>query len=267
MNVSALNDWQVNTVANSFSKAAQQYDTAARLQRSVGSILFEKIKDDLNNNQIVLDVGAGTGFCTELLASRSNVIALDIAPAMLIQGRKRLGKTVDYIAADTHSIAIQDHSVDIVFANLVLQWCTDVAAAFKEFRRILKVNGQVVFSTLGPQTLWELRAAWEKVDQYRHVNDFQQVHEFEKYIEQTGFVGSLDSRVIQLEYSSPMHLMLEIKTLGAVNMSESRQRGLTGKKRLRQVCEEYNKLMDQSMTHATWDVVLACLRPAQYLNE
>jgi malonyl-CoA O-methyltransferase len=260
----AIQDWEVNAVATSFAKAAKQYDTAARLQRTVGSMLFETLGDQLTGTQSVLDIGAGTGFCTELLASSgANVIAVDIAPAMLIQAWQRLGTKASYMAADTQSIALQNNTVDIIFANLVLQWCVDLSAVFAEFKRVLKTDGHIVFSTLGPQTLWELRTAWQQVDQYRHVNDFMNTRDLESQFQQIGLSGSLEKHNIQLEYSSPMQLMQEIKTLGAVNMSPSRQRGLMGKKRLQRVCDEYNALMGKAETRATWEIVLGQLKIAQ----
>lgn len=265
MKAQAIQDWEVNTVATSFAKAAKRYDTAARLQRTVGLMLIETLDDHLTDTQSVLDIGAGTGFCTELLEnSGANVIAVDIAPAMLIQARQRLGTKASYITADMQSIALQDNSVDIIFANLVLQWCVDLSAVFAEFKRVLKTDGHIVFSTLGPQTLWELRAAWQQVDQYRHVNDFITITNLQSQFQQTGLSGRLETHNIQLEYSSPMQLMQEIKTLGAVNMSHSRQRGLTGKKRIKRVCEEYNVLMgNKTTTYATWEIVLGQLRLAQ----
>ncbi len=263
MKVQVIQDWKINTVANSFARAAKQYDTAARLQRTVGLMLFESFDYQLSPEQSALDVGAGTGFCTELLASAGvNVIAVDIASAMLVQARQRLGTKASYLAVDTQSIALQDNCVDIIFANLVLQWCVDLKAVFSEFKRILKTDGHIVFSTLGPRTLWELRTAWQQVDQYRHVNDFLAITDLEPQFEQIGLSGSLETHDIQLIYRSPMQLMQEIKTLGAVNMSHSRQRGLMGKKRLQQVCEEYNALMGNAAMHATWEIVLGQLRVA-----
>ena len=146
-----LQEWETNAVATSFSKAAIHYDTAARLQREVGTMLFDKLTHCLTANQNVLDIGAGTGYCTELLTGHgANIVALDITPAMLVQARHRLVGNADYLAADTQSLPIKDHSVDIVFTNLVLQWCVDLTTVFQEFKRILKNGGQIVFSTLGP---------------------------------------------------------------------------------------------------------------------
>jgi malonyl-CoA O-methyltransferase len=259
-----LQDWEANAVATSFSKAAIQYDSAARLQREVGTMLFDKLANCLATNQSILDVGAGTGYCTELLVSHgASLVALDIAPAMLVQARHRLGENVGYVAADTQSLPIKDHSIDIVFANLVLQWCVDLTAVFREFKRVLKNGGQIVFSTLGPKTLWELRSAWQHVDDYRHVNDFIDIEDIQLQLAHAGLNGFVEPRMIKLKYTSVIQLMRELKTIGAANINHSRQRGLTGKHRLQKVCDEYGKLMGNQVTHATWHVLFGQLRVAE----
>lgn len=257
MSKHAIQDWDSQTVATSFSKAATRYDSVARLQRRIGQMLFERIENNLSIDQVILDAGAGTGFCTDLLnKSGANVVTLDISPTMLAQARHRIGTKAVYLAADTHSIALRDNKIDIVFANLVLQWCADLSSVLTEFIRITRKNGLIVFSTLGPKTLLELRTAWQNVDEYRHVNDFSSIKEIEQQVCQAGLTGSLDTHLIQLEYKSPMHLMQELKTLGATNMSHHRRRGLTGKAKMQRVCKEYHALMEDAVTYATWEVIL-----------
>ena len=68
--------------------------------------------------------------------------------------------------------------------------------------------------------------------------------------------------MITLKYGSVIQLMRELKTIGAVNINHSRQRGLTGKYRMQKVCNEYSKLMDNQAIHATWDVFFGQLRVA-----
>jgi ubiquinone/menaquinone biosynthesis C-methylase UbiE len=45
---------------------------------------------------------------------------------------------------------IQDNSIDIVLASLVLHYLKDITNAFTEFNRILKTNGEIIFSIHHP---------------------------------------------------------------------------------------------------------------------
>ena len=92
---------------------------------------------------IILDVGAGTGYCTARLAEQfpeAGLFALDIAEGMLrkLHGRPGLRGKVLRVCGDGESLPLRDSSVDLVFSNLALQWCVDLPAALAEFRRVLR---------------------------------------------------------------------------------------------------------------------------------
>ena len=63
----------------------------------------------------------------------------------------------------------------------------DVPRVFAEFRRALRVGGLVVFSTFGPDTLKELRAAFARADGHTHVNRFVDMHDLGDMLVQAGF--------------------------------------------------------------------------------
>ena len=48
---------------------------------------------------------------------------------------------------------------DLIWSNLALHWHSRPDAVLPEWQRVLRVNGLLMFSTLGPDTLRELRAA------------------------------------------------------------------------------------------------------------
>jgi malonyl-CoA O-methyltransferase len=108
-----------------------------------------------------------------------------------------------------------------------------------------------------------LRTAWQQVDKHRHVNDFIDVDTIQLQLKQAGLIGNLETHDIQMKYPTAIQLMRELKTLGAVNIRQSRRRGLTGKKRFQQVCDEYSKLMGGAEIHASWEVILGRIRPTQ----
>ena len=63
-------------------------------------------------------------------------------------------------AATPRRLPLASASVDLVFSNLMLQWCQPPDAALAEVRRVLRPGGFLAFSTFGPATLQELRSAW-----------------------------------------------------------------------------------------------------------
>lgn len=147
-------------IRNSFNKAASSYDHWAALQRRIGDRLVRFATPDHSATVTVLDLGSGTGYCSRQLNRPGiRVIDVDLAWAMLVKARLLRERETDYVCADAESLPISDRSIDLVFCNLVIQWCPNPERMFKEVHRILKPGGSFVFSTLGPETLGELREA------------------------------------------------------------------------------------------------------------
>ncbi|NIQ10368.1 MAG: methyltransferase domain-containing protein, partial [Gammaproteobacteria bacterium] len=90
---------------------------------------------------------------------------------------KRLTGKFRYIAGDAEQLPLADASVDLIFSSLALQWCVDLDKVFAEFRRVLRRDGLLMFSTFGPDTLKELRSCFETVDAYSHINQFIDMHD------------------------------------------------------------------------------------------
>ena len=93
----------------------------------------------------------------------------------LLKRLLRFGKPAepDFVCADATALPLARGSVSFAWSNLMLQWLHDPLPALKEIHRVLEVGGMLMFSTLGPDTLKELRAAlppfpitrdWEEVE-------------------------------------------------------------------------------------------------------
>ena len=112
------------------------------------------------------------------------MIALDIAEGMLRIASEH-GEQRALLCADAKRIPLPDNSVELVYCNLMLQWCNDLDAIFHEVRRVLRPQGLFSFTTFGPDTLRELREAWAEVDDYSHVNRFIDMHNIGEFSRQT----------------------------------------------------------------------------------
>jgi malonyl-CoA O-methyltransferase len=178
---------------------------------------------------------------------RARVLALDFALPMLEKARRR-GRWLRRprcLCADLDHLPLADLSVDLVFANAALQWSVQPQAAFADIARILRPGGLVMFSSFGPDTLRELRAAWSEVDGHAHVHGFIDMHDYGDMMLHAGLADPvMDVERMTLTYREPMQLMREIKLIGAGNASLERGRGLLGKRRLAQLCAAYEKFRD-----------------------
>src|SRR4029077_4201652 len=101
------------------------------------------------------------------------------APGMLERARlqSRWLRRFERVRADAYALPFAGHAFELVFSSLMLQWCDDLDAVFGEIARVLKPGGLLLFSTFGPGTLAELRAAWAAGDAAsNHVNHFFDPH-------------------------------------------------------------------------------------------
>src|SRR5262249_60599629 len=122
------------------------------LQARVGADLLERLEPFRSSPGVVLDLGSGTGRITRELKRRyprARVIALDIAPGMLREARRhqRPWRRFDRVCGDALRLPLRDGSIDLIFSNLMLQWCEPLAVTLAEVRRVLKSSGFFAFST------------------------------------------------------------------------------------------------------------------------
>lgn len=237
-------------VARSFSRSALNYDSVAYLQREVGLSLLRHLGsffDNANHPVNVLDLGCGTGFFRNKLSElflESEYIGLDIAEGMLrfcqesiLFNEKRLA---GFICADAENLPLHSESLECVFSNMALQWCNDLSLLFSELNRVLCLNGSIAMTTLGPNTLCELKQAWSKVDNLVHVNDFYSSVQWREAAEAHGFVVELHkTKNMLLEFASVNELLQELKLLGAHNINEGQRKTLTGPSRIRKLLDGY----------------------------
>jgi malonyl-CoA O-methyltransferase len=212
----------------------------------------------------VVDLGAGTGHGSTALKRRygeARVLAVDIAPGMLVEAgrRQRLFRRFHRIAADAAALPLRDGAVDMVFSSLLLQWCNDPDQVLRECRRALRAGGVLHLSTLGPDTLVELRRAWQAADPgHAHVSRFLDMHDVGDALVRAGFAEPvLDVERYTLTYDDARDLMRDLKTIGAHNATAGRARGLTGRRTLGRMLEAYEQERRGGKLPATYEVVFA----------
>ena len=146
-----------------FARAAPAYDDVSRVCDEIGHRLLAHLDPMSVEPARVLDVGCGTGTAAARLAARyrrSRVFGVDSAWPMLEVAKAktpRLFSRRRFVCGGAERLPVADDAVDLVHANLLLPWCPDLERPLREFARVLAPGGLLLLSSLGPDTLVELR--------------------------------------------------------------------------------------------------------------
>ncbi|MCK5282109.1 MAG: class I SAM-dependent methyltransferase [Nanoarchaeota archaeon] len=110
----------------------------------------------VKKNDLILDVGCGTGRYTKILADMGESVAgIDFSRNMLKQAKKKV-KNAEFKQADiTKRLPFPDGSFNKIVCSLVISHVKKLVPIFKEMKRVLKDDGFIVITTLHPDTDFE----------------------------------------------------------------------------------------------------------------
>jgi malonyl-CoA O-methyltransferase len=225
------------TVRRSFDRACRTYDAAAAVQGEIRTRMLERLDIVRLQPTTVLDLGAGTGHASRELKRRypsAQVIALDSSLAMLRASapQQRFLRRFAPVCGDAHRLPVRSQSFDLVLSNLLLEWCHEPDAVFGEVARVLRPKGLFTFTTVGPDTLKEVRELWRGVDPFTHVHRFIDMHDLGDALLRAGFAEPvMDTERLTVTYRDLSTLLDEIRGSGARNIAQGRPHGLTGRAR------------------------------------
>ena len=218
------------------------------LRREIAARMHERLQLVRLVPRRVLDAGCGSGADLAALYQQypaAQIIGVDAAAAALAAARtgaapqgsinrmlSRLlpAKTgIDLACADFGNLPLAPNSVDLIWSNLALPWHPQPDRVFTEWRRVLAVDGLLMFSSFGPDTLGELRTAFASLDAGSHVLPFVDMHDFGDQLVAAGFsTPVMDMEVITVTYDSAAALLADARALGG-NPLATRRRGLIGR--------------------------------------
>jgi ubiquinone/menaquinone biosynthesis C-methylase UbiE len=153
--------------------AAEHYDSKWGInygevgQAQVTSKLRKALGHEPGRYERALEIGAGTGYFTLNLLRAGVVgeaVATDISPGMLARLERsaaEMGLRVETAACEAAELPFEDGSFDLVFGHAILHHLPDLAAAFREFRRVLRPGGVVAFCG-EPSHYGDRLASWPK---------------------------------------------------------------------------------------------------------
>jgi malonyl-CoA O-methyltransferase len=218
------------------------------LRREIAQRMHERLQLVKILPKQVLDAGCGAGADLALLQKTypaAQILGIDAAPAMaraamapapatrsLNQMLSRLLPAkagVDLVCGDFGSLPFGANSLDLLWSNLALHWHPQPDRVFAEWRRVLRVDGLLMFSNFGPDTFVELRSAFAALDESPHTLPFVDMHDFGDQLVEAGFsTPVMDMERITVTYDSVASLLADVRALGG-NPLDTRRRGLIGR--------------------------------------
>jgi len=246
-----------------FDRHAKTYDEYSSLQNKISDNLFKKLDLIEVRPNIILDIGCGTGRNGEILKKKYQNIRLinyDFSINMLQEAKKQqhnpLGAKSDFVCGDIEELSFSDNTFDVIWSTSSLQWCNNLSDIFKQAKSILKPGGLFIFSTFGPNTLFELRSVTKKISHYQKTNNFLDILSIKDKLNKNNFINPvIDSEEFCLTYKNINKLFLDLRKIGATSGFRSKKIGLTGKSFLKLISDGYQEYSYDGIYPATYEAV------------
>ncbi|GIM30697.1 malonyl-[acyl-carrier protein] O-methyltransferase [Clostridium polyendosporum] len=157
-----------------FSRNIKNYDKYANVQKRMGDILVDYIKNDRSHIKNILEIGCGTGYVTQRLINYfpdAQITAVDIAPGMIEYVKSIIQcDRVNFICEDIEEMKLKD-KFDLIISNATFQWFNNLEKTTNQLIELLDKNGILCFSTFGENTFKELNEAFSKAKDMLKINE------------------------------------------------------------------------------------------------
>jgi len=260
-------------VSHQFSRAAATYDQAAHIQAQALEGLLSHLQQHQPEGTLQgqwLDIGCGTGKALKPLLDlgAQHITGVDLAEGMLQQAQQRTLPNTQLILADADALPLPNNSMDGLISSLMLQWSENLTATFKEWTRVLKPGGTAAIATLLPGTHKELQHAWSQLDDFVHVNPFDSADQLCYSARSAGLhISILEQQSLVEKYPDLRTLLRQLKAIGATNVNTGRKPGLTTRKTLNALEQNYPRDDQQQLPLTYQTAWLIMTKPVHFTSE
>ena len=128
-----------------------------------------------------------------------------------------------------HGAEPERGTAQMLWANMALHMAADPQALLARWHAALAVDGFLMFSCLGPDTLRELRGLYQACAWPMPSHEYTDMHDWGDMLVQAGFAEPvMDMERIELTFETPQRLLQELRELGR-NLHPQRFTGLRGR--------------------------------------
>ncbi|OQY08736.1 MAG: malonyl-[acyl-carrier protein] O-methyltransferase BioC [Fusobacteriia bacterium 4572_132] len=220
-------------VAKNFSRGAKTYDEYALVQKEMAKKLNKLLKK--NNEKLeILEIGCGTGLFTKLILKKypnAEITLIDISEGMIQESKEKFKNknNIIYIVGDAENLELLN-KYDLIVSNATFQWFNNLEIVLKKFKKNLKKDGELVFSTFANQTYKELRNSFNLLNVvYDYSQKFYSKQQLLNIIKKEFIVNEIDEELMIEKYSDLMKFLVSIKKIGS-NSAKKNKKNLTIKK-------------------------------------
>lgn len=208
----------------------------------------------------ILEAGCGPAREAAALSKRypnAMLVLLDAALPMLQPAGGLLSRLFSRqdklpLCGELERMPIASSSIGLAWSNMALHWVADPIAAIRELHRVLEPGALLMFSTLGPDSLKELRAAAGEA----RVHTFADMHDIGDMLVAAGFADPvMDAERITLTYPSAQGLFGDLHASGQTCAIAARPRGLGGRRFLSNLTATLESARRADRLEVTFEVV------------
>ncbi len=235
-------------------------DAAQFLYGEIAQRMLSRLNYMTLQPQDIVDAGCGAGHAIDPLRAKyvdMSYVGVDHSAALLAIAEQRHAQTPSlwqrlrkkgpnapvFVQADLAKTHLEPASADLIWSNLALHWHPDPEQVIREWRRLLRPERLLMFSTFGPASFQELRQAIEQAQLDTAVLDFVDMHDYGDMLLQHGFTDPvMDQEIITLTYGSAQKLLKDVYSLGGNAHTQRRLLTRAALQRLIQALENQRQM-------------------------
>lgn len=209
-----------SVIRRAVAASAATYPQAAVVQQAIADALLQRLEVLSEPPQRILELGAAYGYLSKQLARlfpQAEIVAVERDQQLQAQGNSWFPvKQIQRVHADASALPQEIGEFDLIISNLLLHWMPQQDMVLAYWRQFLQPGGSIWFTTLGPDSLCELKQAFSGLDNYSHVHDFLDMHHYGDWLLAAGYSDTvMDRNYMRVEYSSLHRLCMDLKQTGA----------------------------------------------------